>query len=355
MSVPTTESAMYRTMHSQPEAVRRLLREGWEPARDAARRLAGADRIHITGIGTSYHASLMGAWLLRAAGCDARAISSYDFATYPDSFPIRPDDAVIIMTHTGVKRYSADAIARASHAGATVISVGSFTAEHPGSQLVLRTTERETSAAYTASHLAAMTVLAQVTAALGEQRGAPGVSGFGDALDALPEQVADILSREDEVLPVAREAVDRRVYATGAGPNEVSALEAVIKVREAAYGNIDGLALEQFLHGPIVAFNEGDLGIVVNVSGASEERVGEVARVIDDVGGVLWVIGRKIDGLGNATVFSVPETIEVLSPLLTTIPMQMLAYQMATLKGVHPDTFRRDDPKYGEAFGRLSL
>jgi glutamine---fructose-6-phosphate transaminase (isomerizing) len=169
MTAPTTDSAMYRTMHRQPDEVRRLLAAGWEPARQAADRLVGATRVFLVGIGTSYHAALVGSWLLRAAGSDARALLSFDVAVYPEAVILRPDDAVIVLAHTGVKRFSAEARA----AGASVISIGSLSAEHPSSQLVLRTVERETSAAFTASRLAAMTVLAQVAIAL--RRCGPGL------------------------------------------------------------------------------------------------------------------------------------------------------------------------------------
>jgi glucosamine--fructose-6-phosphate aminotransferase (isomerizing) len=346
---------MYQTMHRQPADLRRLLSEGWAPAREAAGRLAGARRIFVVGIGTSYHAALIGGWLLRAAGSDARHVSSYDFALYPESFPVGPDDAVIVMAHSGVKRFSSESMARARQAGATLLSVGSLSAEHPDSQLVLRTVEREKSAAFTASHLAAMAVLAQVATELGEQRGAPETRGFRDALARLPEQVAEVLAREDEVLPVSREAISRRVYVAGAGPNEASAIEAVIKVREAAYGWIDALALEQFLHGPIVAVNAGDIVGLVNVPGRSNERVAQIAATLDAIGARLWLVGQPVDGLANATVFDLPETDELLSPLLTVVPMQILAYQLAVHKRINPDTFRRDDETYAKAFGLLKL
>lgn len=347
-AIPTTDSAMYQTMHRQPEDLKRLLSEGWEPAKQAAELVGGAKRVFITGIGTSYHAALMGEWLFKAAGVDARAVMSSDFALYFDSVGLQPDDAVIVMAHSGVKQYSSMALEKAIAADATVISVGSFIAEHPGSQLILRTTEREKSAAFTASHLAAMTVLAQIATELG----AP---DFRDALSTLPEQVAGILDREDEVLPIAREAVERRIYAIGAGPNAVSAIEAVIKVREAAYGWIDALPAEQFLHGPMVAFNEGDLAVVINVAGAASERIGQISAALDAMGGKLWIVGQGVPATPNATVFELPETAEVISPLLTVVPMQILAYQMAVEKGLNPDTFRRDDPTYNAAFGLVKL
>jgi glucosamine--fructose-6-phosphate aminotransferase (isomerizing) len=351
---------MYQTMHRQPADVQRLLDEGWGPAQDAASRLQDRARVHVIGIGTSFHAALMGAWLLRSAGADARTIHSYDFAHYPDNFPVREGDAVIIMTHTGVKTFSRTAMQRAHDAGARVLSVGSREAEHPGSELVLRTTEREKSAAYTSSHLSAMTVLAQIATELGQLNGAGATAGFREALGQIPDQVQDILDREDEIQPVSEACVERRVYATAAGPNEFSAIEAVIKVREAAYGWIDALGLEQFLHGPMVAFNPGDQAIFVNVTGNAEKRVGEVAAAASAMGGHLWVVGKPVAPASgypvpDATVFNVPETIEDLSPLLTVVPMQLFAYHMAVAKGINPDTFRRDKEPHKSAFGLLTL
>src|SRR5687767_5548574 len=106
MTAPTTDSFMYQTMMGQPDAIRRLGQQGWDQAAAAAELLRPARRITITGIGTSFHAALAGSWLLRAAGKDARAVSSFDFATYPECFPLDAHDAVIVMAHTGVKSYS---------------------------------------------------------------------------------------------------------------------------------------------------------------------------------------------------------------------------------------------------------
>ena len=355
MTAPTTDSQMYQTMHRQPSDLRRLLQVGWAPAAAAAERLANVRRVFTVGIGTSYHAALVGAWLLRAAGADARAISSYDFAVYPEAVDLRPDDAVIVMAHSGVKRYSAEALARASAVGATRLSVGSLTAEHEGSELVLRTVERERSAAFTASHLAAMLVLGQVTTELGEARSAGGTAGFRAALEQLPDQVEEALGREDDVAPVAREASHRRIYAVGAGPNEATATEAVIKVREAAQGWIDGLPIEQFLHGPVVAVNADDMAVVVHVAGRASERVGQIAQVLHAIGVKLWLIGRPVDGITEAGIFPLPDVPELVSPLLSVVPVQMLAYQMAVARTINPDLFRRDEPRYAAALGLIKL
>jgi glucosamine--fructose-6-phosphate aminotransferase (isomerizing) len=346
---------MYQTMHRQPNDIRRLLEVGWEPAEAAAKRLANTRRVFTVGIGTSYHAALVGAWLLRAAGSDARAVSSFDFAVYPETVDLRPEDAVVVMAHSGVKRYSAEALARAAAAGATRVSVGSLTAVHEGSELVLRTVERERSAAFTASHLTAMLTLAQVATVLGEVRMATDTAGFRAALERLAVQVEDALAREDDVAQVAREAARGRVYALGAGPNEATATEAVIKVREAAQGWIDGLPIEQFLHGPIVAVNAGDVAVVVHVPGRASERVSQIAHVLNAIGARLWLIGQAVDGITDARLFPLPEVPELLSPLLSVVPVQLLAYHMAVAKGINPDVFRRDEARYATAFGLLKL
>ena len=231
VSVPTTDSKMYQTMQRQPADIQRLLADGWDQAERATTLLAPARRVFVVGIGTSLHAAMVGAWLLRAAGADARAVASFDFALYPDSYPLTAEDAVVVMAHTGVKTYSAVSIQRAHDAGARVLSVGSLTAEHPGSELILRTVEREQSAAYTASHLAAMTVMAQVATGTGRRtrrtrrgrlpRGARPATG-GDRR---------VLAREAEIQPVAEDALQRQIYAIAAGPNEATALELVIKAR----------------------------------------------------------------------------------------------------------------------------
>lgn len=354
----TTGSEMYQAIQRQPDDLRRLLAEGWDPATQAAELIASSERIFLGGIGTSYHAAMVGSWLFRAAGKDARAVMSSDLAHYPEQFGIREGDAVVVMAHTGVKQLSTQSMQYAASVGATVLSVGSRTAEHPGSALILRTVEREKSATYTTSHLAAMTVLAQVATAISEQAGGDGGDRFRESLERLPDQVAAILEREDEIIPVARMAADRRIYATAAGPNEATALELTIKAREAAYAWVDALALEQFLHGPAVAVNAGDIAILVHVPGAASVRTQEVATVLAAMGTDLWVVGEPVAALPDAPVFALPGLAampEVLTPLLTVIPMQLLAYHLAAVKGTNPDTFRRDDPTYKDAFGLITL
>jgi glucosamine 6-phosphate synthetase-like amidotransferase/phosphosugar isomerase protein len=83
--------------------------------------------------------------------------------------------------------------------------------------------------------------------------------------------------------------------------------------------------------------------------------VAGICAVANGMGGKVWIVGSPVAATANATVFALPELPEMLSPLLAVVPMQMLAYTMAVLRGTHPDTFRRNDPRYKEAFGLLTL
>src|SRR5262249_48736282 len=156
----------------------------------------------------------------------------------------------------------ARAVERARAAGLPCVAVTGQDSRLPddGADVVLRTTPQETSAAYTASHVGAMTVLAQVATTLGERRAVAEPAGGRAARAALPAQSEAVLRREDEVRRAADAivAANRRVYCIGAGPNAVTATEAALKAREAAYVTIDGLGIEQFLHGPIVTVNADD-------------------------------------------------------------------------------------------------
>src|SRR5689334_25112042 len=91
--------------------------------------------------------------------------------------------------------------------------------------------------------------------------------------------------------------------------------------------------------------NAGDIAIVVHVPGAAERRVAEISAVVKAIGAELWVVGESLLTAPDALTFALPPLPELLSPLVAVVPMQLFAYEMAAAKGVHPDTFREDDPR----------
>lgn len=346
MTVP--DSIMYATIRRQPSDLRRLLSDGWDPAREAANRLAQSDRIFVVGVGTSEHAAQVGEHLLRSVGVDAFAVNSFDFANYPR--PLRPSDSVIVMSHRGTKRYSARSMQHARAQGVFCLGVSGLESGIEGVDMVLRTVEQERSPAFTASHLAAMVVLAQIAFALGDRQ-----SASLDALTSLPEHIESILERESEIRTVAEAHAQQRIYILGSGPNVATAREAALKIREASFAAADAMALEQFLHGPRVAVNPGDLLVLVCVDGPAQDRAAQAIRAFGLLGPNLWVVGQLPGEVDEVPFFSLPPLPEVLSPLLAVVPMQLLACFLAAARGVNPDSFRRDDPRYEAAFRDLVL
>ena len=117
-----TESStgLYRSIHAQPEAVRQLLTD-WDGPTQAAQRLAKAGRILLSGIGTSFHAAIVGEYILRLVGADAWSVRSFEFVNYPR--PLREDDAVIVISHRGSKLHGNLAVQHAVEAKVLTIGI----------------------------------------------------------------------------------------------------------------------------------------------------------------------------------------------------------------------------------------
>jgi len=330
---PVSVSWKYRAMVRQAEDIRRLHLDGWRQARQAADLLDGAERLILTGVGASYHAAMVTEWMFRAIGFDARAINAADIWRYPEQFPFRATDAVIVISHAGVHPATRDTLERARTAGSTLLSVGSLSTQHEGSRLILRTVEREANAGFTASHLAAMYVLAQVTLLLGERMRPSAVAPWRHDLERLPAMIDATLRREDEVHDVARGMLDRRIFAVAAGPNQATTDELQLRLAEAGRVSVESIGLEQFLHGPLMRATAGDVALLIRTGNRNDERLDRLATLQTRLGMRLWVVGEAAPDVDPAMQFVLPSVSEVLSPMLALVPIQMLAHHLGILVG----------------------
>jgi glucosamine--fructose-6-phosphate aminotransferase (isomerizing) len=312
---------MRATMARQPEDLRRLLDDA-EPSARAAELLAGK-RVLLAGTGTSWHAANHGAWMLRAAGVEAWAIQPMD-AVVGGVRP-SPDDALILLSHTGAKRYSAELREAAHAAGVPTVSIGGI--DQPG--VDLPTVERERSSAYTASHLGALLRLTQLATELGAR--------LGD-LHAIPDAVAAELARPSREVA----APERLLEYSGAGTNAWTAEEGALKVRETARLASEGLMVEQLLHGPAVALDARDALVCLDGGGPGAERLEEVARVVEADGATVHrVVARELG--------------EQLSIFPLTVAVQRIALEAAEALGTDPDAFGYDVPGRETTWERLTL
>lgn len=315
-------SAMRQTMDGQAEALARILGDE-DRVGAVADRLRGR-RVLAIGTGTSWHAASQAAALLHAAGLDARAAQSADAAT--DGPLPGAGGALLAFTHTGAKRYTAQAAQRARSQGAQVIQVSAI-----GADADLTTVPRERSSAYTASHLGALARAAQLAQALGASL---------PALAEVPQAVDDAYRLPwDADRPVPPPS--RLIEFIGGGINQWTAAEGALKIREAAYVASEGLGVEQFLHGPSVALGGSDRLVCLDGGGAWSARIAEVADAAGQAGVAVTRVTH--DGLG-----------ELLSIFPLTVAVQRIALEAAETLGVNPDTFGLDLPGH-QAWDRIEL
>ena len=294
---------MEKTMRRQADDLRRILADP-APAERAAERLAGR-RVFLVGTGSSWHAANHGAAFLQLGGVEAVAVSAFDSALWgpaPSS-----DDALVLLSHRGTKRYTAQVLDRARAAGTPSVAIGGVGA--PG--VDLETVTQETAGTFTASHLGALARLAQLAVALG--------ADLGD-LDAVPDAVAAALVAPSPGVDLP----ERGLEFVGAGPNQWTAAEGALKVREAAHVFTEGLSVEQLRHGPGFALGPRDALVSLDGGGPGAARLQEVSDAVGAAGSRVYRIAATELG-------------EPLSIFPLTVAVQGIALAFALQLGTDPD------------------
>ena len=314
-------SEMELAMKRQPDELERLLADV-APVERAAERIAGR-RVLLVGTGTSWHAAHQGAYFLRLAGLEAWALQAADAAT--DGPRPGDGDALILLSHTGTKRFTSEALDRARADGVPAVVISGIGA--PGADI--ETVQQERSSAYTVSHLGALMRLATLAVGLGAQ--------LGD-LSAVPQAVGQVVAAKSARF----EPPPRGLDFVGAGINQWTAAEGALKVRETSRVFTSAYSVEQFLHGPSVAVDERDALVMLDGGGALSARLGDVAAAAAKCGARVHVIREQSQG-------------EPLSVFPLTAAVQRIALESALAVGSDPDAFGFDVPGREEAWDPIAL
>ena len=314
-------SAMAKTMLGQPAELARMLSDR-ESVERAAGRVKG-HRVLLVGTGTSWHAANIGAYWLRLAGLEAWPLQAADAALYGPQ-PQR-NDAVIVISHRGNKAYGSQVFATARQGGVVTVQIS----RRGNPDADIETVDGEISSAHTASYTGSLFRLAQLASQLG--------AGLG-RLDDVPEAIAAALSGPG---PQVRPP-ERMLQFIGAGPNQWTAAEGALKVRETSYVAAEGLGYEQFLHGPSVALTERDALICLDGGGPAVVRLEEI---------------RRAAAANNVRVHHLCERSlgEALSVFPLTVLVQRIALDCARALGTDPDSFGLDLPGHQETWGKITL
>ena len=345
---------MHDAIYAQPGALRLVARGQGDAIEAAALRLRGLDHVLLTGVGTSWHAALVGELLfarLGGLGLKARAFHAFELASYWQEAVGRA--GVVVLSHGGTRRYSREALKRVKAGGGTGVVITGKGPEAPEeADWTLRTVDQESSGAHTVSYTAALALLAKLACAAG------GKAEIARSIDGIPDMLAFLLGQESWEDMAARYGEKRCYWFVGGGPNTATAWEAALKMSEASHAPAVGFNCEQFLHGAWAALERDDVVFVIAPPGPSHERCVAAARVAREVGAPVIALAREddreISALASETI-ALPEVDELLSPILTIVPLQLFIYHAAVHRRVNPDLTRSDDATYGRARSALSL
>jgi glucosamine--fructose-6-phosphate aminotransferase (isomerizing) len=345
---------MQKEIFEQPESLRNTLR-GRLVFEEGDARLGGLrmsddeiralDRVLILGCGTSWHSGLVGRHLIETlAGLPVQVEYASEFR-YQSRLPL-DKTLVVAISQSGETADTLEAIKVARLRGARVIgvvnAVGSTIAResqggiylHAGPEIGVASTKAFT------SQLAALLMLGLH---LGRRRGLSLEKGkeVVHALAKIPSLIETTLRTDDDMARIAVTFVEaQNALYLGRGVSFPVALEGALKLKEVSYAHAEGYPAAELKHGPIALIDEEMPVVVVAPSDHIFSKVVSNVQEVRARGGRILVIttegNRDLAAVADHEVV-VPETHELLSPLLTVIPLQLLAYHMAVLRGCDVD------------------
>ncbi len=309
-------------------------------------RLIDAKRILIIGCGTSWHAGLVGEYLIEEfARIPVEVEYSSEFR-YRNPV-IYGDDIVIVISQSGETADTLAAIHKAHDAGALVLGVcnvvgSSIPRESHGG--VYTHAGPEIGVASTKAFTAQVTVLTMLAMLLGKKRKylkEDFYRNFITELQEIPERIEEILENNNQFKSIAKEYKDVNNFLyLGRGYSFPVALEGALKLKEISYIHAEGYPAAEMKHGPIALIDEKMPVVVIAPKDDSYEKIISNIQEIKARGGKVIAIVSKGDKTISEMadhVIEIPSTNLALMPLLTVIPLQLLAYHIAVMRGCNVD------------------
>jgi glucosamine--fructose-6-phosphate aminotransferase (isomerizing) len=307
--------------------------------------LRGIRRIIIIACGTSFYAGSVGEYLLEEmAGIPVEVEYASEFR-YRNPI-LEPGTVVIAVSQSGETADTLAALREAKRKGATVLgicnAVGSSIARETDGGVYLHAGP-EIGVASTKAFTCQVTVLTLIALLLGRMRNMSADEGLCicKALQAVPGQVREILAQNEAIRAIAQEYVDHRNFLyLGRGFNYPVALEGALKLKEISYVHAEGYPAAEMKHGPIALIDEDMPTVVVCPTDALFDKVISNMQEVKARGGRILAVtdssDGRLDGIADH-VIRVPKTLPILTPLLHVVPLQLLAYHIAVLRGCDVD------------------
>lgn len=309
-------------------------------------KIANANRLIIVACGTSWHAGLVGEYLIEEL---ARISVEVEYASefrYRNPI-IHNTDIVLAISQSGETADTIAALDLAKSKGATILGIcnvvgstisritdaGSYT--HAGPEIGVASTKAFTSQ---------VTLLTLMALSLGRRRGTIDDKRFHRLMlemDSIPEKVEQVLETNDLVYGISEEFKDALNFLyLGRGSSFPVALEGALKLKEISYIHAEGYPAAEMKHGPIALIDENMPVVVIATKGASYEKVVSNIQEVKARKGVVIAIVTK----GDTTVkemadytIEIPAIDDVFVPIVASVPLQLLSYHIAVLRGCNVD------------------
>ncbi len=313
---------------------------------DYENKLINCKRIIIVACGTSWHAGLVGEYLFEDL---ARISVEVEYASefrYRNPV-INEHDVVIAISQSGETADTLAAIEMAKAKGATIIGIcnvvgssiarathaGSYT--HAGPEIGVASTK-----AFTAQ----VTILSMMAIFIAGKKGSISQSRYRqllNELEAIPAKVEKTLEKNDDILKISSifQNVRNFLY-LGRGYNFPVALEGALKLKEISYIHAEGYPAAEMKHGPIALIDkEMPVVVIATRKGSYDKVISNIQEVKARKGIIIAVVTEGDEVVRDMAdhVIEIPETDEVFVPLVATVPLQLLSYHMAVLRGCNVD------------------
>lgn len=349
------EHFMIKEIHEQPKAIRdtmtsRIMHDADDIKLDdiklTAENIKNTDRIFIVACGTAYHAGMVGKYVIEKL---ARIPVEVDIASeFRYRNPIITDKTlVIIISQSGETLDTLAALKDAKAKGARIIAitnvVGSSISREAddvlytwaGPEIAVASTK-----AYT-TQLISMYIIALYLARLTGRMSVEEYRVIRDEMLSLPEKAEEVLTRKEGLQKFAAKTyLQRDMFYIGRGLDYALALEGALKMKEISYIHAEAYAAGELKHGPIALIDKGIPVIILATQVELFEK--SLSNIKEVVARGAKVVGITLDGFNEIEkstdqVIYIPKTMPLLAPVLSVIPLQLLAYYAAVEKGCDVD------------------
>lgn len=349
------EHFMLKEIYEQPRSIRDCMRGRIYPKegkvqlggiKEYTEKLKNVDRIIIVACGTSWHAGLVGEYLIEEY---ARVPVEVEYASefrYRNPI-ITEKDLVIAISQSGETADTMAAIELAKEKGATIFGICNVVGAS-----IPRTTHAgvythagpEIGVASTKAFTAQVSVLTLIAFYIAQQRGTITQSKLVEyltELDEIPELVERALKANDHIKEIAAKFKDtNNCLFLGRGSSFPVALEGALKLKEISYIHAEGYPAAEMKHGPIALIDDAMPVVVIATKHSSYEKVISNIQEVKARGGhIIAIVTEGDTEVKNMAdyVIEIPQTAEPFVPLLATVPLQLLAYHTAVMRGCNVD------------------